>query len=141
MSGRNSDKAISTFNELSLACSRFSTLLQRRSHYLLPRVHLQFSGEDLKKVDKYNRKIKVGVRKIVKHFGEFCGASLFISKVIKDKKWKSAWLLLEPEKHSMYCIRNFYLKSVKSGATNPIVIVDPNNNNYNDNTASISNKE
>ena len=87
---RSSDEVISTFNKLSLTCSRFSTLLKRRSHYLLPRVHLQFSSEDLKKADKYNGKIKAGVRKIVKFFGEFCGASLFISEVIKDKKWKSA---------------------------------------------------
>ena len=49
-------------------------------------VHLQFSGEDLKKVGKYNGNIKVRVRKIVK----CCGASLFISKFIKGKKWKFA---------------------------------------------------
>ena len=105
---RSSEEAISTFNNLSLTCSRFSTLLQRRSHYLLPRVYLQFSSEDLKEVDKYNGKTKVGVRKIIKLFGEFCGVSLFISEVIKDKTWKSVWLLLETEKHSMYYIRNFY---------------------------------
>ena len=90
LSVRSSDEVISTFNKLSLTCSRFSTLLKRRSHYLLPRVHLQFSSEDFKKADKYNGKIKAGVRKIVKFFREFCGASLFISEVIKDKKWKSA---------------------------------------------------
>ena len=39
----------------------------------------------------------------------------------------------------MYRIRSFYWKSVKSGATNPIVIVDPNDNN--DNTVSINNGE
>ena len=108
---------------------------------MLPRVHLQFSSEDLKKADKYNGKIKAGVRKIVKFFREFCGASLFISEVIKDKKWKSAWVLLEPEKHSMYHICNFYWKSVKSGATNLTVVADPNDSNCNDNTASISNEE
>ena len=36
--------------------------------------------------------------------------------------------------------RIFYWKSVKSGATNPIVILDPNDSNC-DNTASISNGE
>ena len=108
---------------------------------MLPRVHLQFSDEDLDKVDKYNGKIKVGVRKIVKLFGEFCGASLSISEVIKDKKWKSTWLFLEPEKHSMCHSRNFYWKSAKSGATNLIVVVDPNDSNCNDKAASISNEE
>ena len=98
LSVRSLDEAISTLNKLSLTCSRFSTLLQRRSHYLLPRVHLQSFNEDLKKVDKYNGTIKVGVLKIVKLFGEFCGALLFILEVLKDKKWKSAWLFSEPEK-------------------------------------------
>ena len=41
----------------------------------------------------------------------------------------------------MYYIRNFYWKNVKSGASNPIVIVDPNDNNCNDNTASICDGE
>ena len=59
----------------------------------------------------------------------------------KDKKWKSVWLLLEPGKYSMYCIRNFYWKSVENGATNPIVIVDLNYNNFNNKTARISNGE
>ena len=48
---------------------------------------------------------------------------------------------MEPKKHSMYRILNFHWKSVKSGATNPIVIADANDNNCNDNTASISNGE
>ena len=46
-----------------------------------------------------------------------------------------------PSPASMYRIRNFYWQSVKSGATNPIVIVDPNDNNCNDNTTSICNEK
>ena len=133
LSIRSSDEAIFTFNKLSLTCSRFSTLLQRRSHYLLTRVPLQSSGEDLKKVSKYNGKIKTKFEKS-KNRKTFRGAN-------KDKKWKSVWLLLEPGKYSMYCIRNFYWKSVDNGATNPIVIVDLNYNNFNNKTARISNGE
>ena len=97
-----------------------------------------FVGKDLKKVDKYYGKNKVGVRKMVNLFEEFCGASFCISEVIKDKKWKSVWLLLEPEKHSVYRIRVFYCKSIKSGATNPVVNVETNDNNCDDNAAIIS---
>ena len=46
-----------------------------------------------------------------------------------------------PSPASMYRIRNSYWQSVKSGATNPIVIVDPNDNNCNDNTTSICNEK
>ena len=45
---QSSDEPVSTFNQLSLTCSRFSALLQRKSHYLLPRVHLQFTEKDYK---------------------------------------------------------------------------------------------
>ena len=90
LSVRNSDKPLSTYHKLSRTCSRFNILLQRRNRYLLPRVHLNFSDSDFKKLDKYNGKIKVSVRKIVKVFGEICGASLYISNVINEKKWKSA---------------------------------------------------
>ena len=41
----------------------------------------------------------------------------------------------------MYHICNFSWKSVKTGATNPIVVADPNDSNCNDNTANISNEE
>ena len=65
LSVRNSDKPLSTYHRLSRTCSRFNILLQRRNRYLLPRVHLNFSDSDFKKLDKYNGKIKVSVRKIV----------------------------------------------------------------------------
>ena len=106
MAVQSSDEAVSTFNQLSLTCSRFNILIQRKSHCLLP--SLQFSEKDYKKLSKYNGKIKVCARKIVNHFGEHCGASLLISEVVNNRKWKSSWLLLEPEKHSMYRIRKFY---------------------------------
>ena len=108
MAVQSSDEAVFTFNQLSLTCSRFNTLIQRKSHCLLPRVHLQFSEKDYKKLSKYNGKNKVCARKIVNLFGEHCGASLLISEVVNKRKWKSSWLLLEPEKHPMYRIRKFY---------------------------------
>ena len=137
LSVRNSDKPLSTYHKLSRTCSRFNILLQRRNRYLLPRVHLNFSDSDSKKLDKYNGKIKVSVRKIVKVFGEFCGASLYISNVINEKNWKSAWLLLEAEKHSMYLIRSFYWKHFKSGVADPII----NDANGDDNSDNLDNEE
>ena len=89
LSVRSSDEAISTFNKLSLTYSRIRTFQIGRSHYLLPYVYLQLSDEDLRNVDNYNGKIKVGVLKIEKLSGEFCGASLFLSKILQDCNFQS----------------------------------------------------
>jgi len=69
---------------------------------LLPRVHIQFSDKEFQKLSRYNGKIKVTTRKTVKLFGERSGVSLFISKVVNGRKWKSSTLLLEPEYHSIF---------------------------------------
>ena len=134
LSVQNSDKPVSTYQNLSRTFFRFNTLLHRRSHHLLPRVHLKFSESDYKKLDKYNSKIKVSVRRIVIVFGEFSDASQYISNAINDKNWKSAWLLLKAEKHSQYFIRRAYWKRLKSGAADPIIIKDANDANWDDNS-------
>ena len=50
----------------------------------------------------YNGKIKVSARKIANLFGEHSGVSIRILEVVNNRKWKSSWLFLEPEKHSMW---------------------------------------
>ena len=59
-------------------------------------------------------------RKIANLLGEHSGVSICILEVVNNRKWKSSWLLLKSEKHSMYRIRKVYWKSIK----NPIVIKD-----------------
>ena len=75
---------------------------------------------------------------MVKVFGGIFGFHFFISEVVYDKKFKSAWPVLEPDKNLRHCIHNFYYKSVKRGAPVSIIITDllfdPNDNSCHDNT-------
>ena len=91
---------------------------------MLPNVHIQFSEKEYQKLSQYNGKIKVSARKIANLFGEHSGVSIRILEVVNNRKWKSSWLLLESEKHSMYRIRKVYWKSIK----NPIAIKDEASN-------------
>ena len=75
-------------------------------------------------MSQYNGKIKVSTRKIANLFGEHSDVSIRILEVVNNRKWKSSWLLLESEKHSMYRIRKVYWKSIK----NPIAIKDEASN-------------
>ena len=75
-------------------------------------------------MSQYNGKIEVSARKIANLFGEHFGVSVRILNVANNRKWKSSWLLLESEKHSMYRIRKVYWKSIK----NPIAIKDEASN-------------
>ena len=121
---QSSKEPVSTFNHLSLTCSRFNTIIQKKSHHLLPNVHIQFSEKVYQKLSQYNGKIKVGARKIENLFEEHSGISIRILEAVNNRKWKSSWLLLESEKHSMYRIRKVYWKSIK----NPIAIKDEASN-------------
>ena len=91
---------------------------------MLPNVHIQFSEKEYQKLSQHNGKIKVSARKIANLFGEHSGVSVRILEVVNSRKWKSSWLLLESEKHSMYRIRKVYRKSIK----NPIAIKDEASN-------------
>ena len=113
---QNSKEPVSTFNHLSLTCSRFNTIIQKKSHHLLPILHIQFSEKEYQKLSQYNGKIKV--------IGEHSGVSIRISEVVNNRKWKPSWLLLESEKYSMYRIRKLYWKSIK----NPLAIKDEASN-------------
>ena len=42
------------------------------------------------------RKFKVSLRKVMKIHGEGSGAVSELNTTIQDKKWKSAWLVLQP---------------------------------------------
>jgi len=103
--------SVATFNNLSLTCSRFNAILQGKRHDLLPCIYIQFSDKEFQMLSRYNGKIKITARKIVKLFGEHSGVSLFISKVANSRKWKSSTLLLEPENHSMFRIRRSRMKT------------------------------
>ena len=97
---------------------------------MLPNVHIQLSEKEYQKLSQYNGKIKVSARKIANLFGDHSAVSIRILEVVNNRKWKSSWLLLESEKHSIYRIRKVNWKSIK----NPIAIKDEASNNKAPNT-------
>ena len=75
---QSSKEPVSTFNHLSLTCSRFNTIIKKKSHHLLPNVHIQFSEKEYQGLSQCNGKIKVSARKIANLFGEHSGVSIRI---------------------------------------------------------------
>ena len=124
LSVETAEKPLSTYHFLSRTCSRFKTVLQRQRHVLLPSVHIRFTDDEAKKLDSYNGKIKVSIRKIIKVFGVACSAILKLPEIIGDKKWKSAWLVLEQGKYSTYFVHRYFWKCSQKAATMPILIKD-----------------
>ena len=121
---QRSDDPVSTFNHLTLTCTRFNALLQRYSQHLLPRVYIKFKEKDYEGLSKYNGKIKISVRKIVKLFGQLSGVSLRISEIVNNRKWKSSWLVLEREELSWYRISKVYWKSKKGSSVPNLIVID-----------------
>ena len=101
-----------TFKSIVNTCSRFRTIIQPRRSSLLPSVYLDFYSDFLEKLPFYGNKVKVSVIKLSRHFGSGSGAINDICKAITHKNWKSAWLILEKQKHSWFLIdRVFWRKS------------------------------
>ena len=50
----------------------------------------------------------------MKIHGEGSGVASELNTIIQDKKWKSAWLVLQPYMYSWYFIHRVYWKSTKS---------------------------
>ena len=49
---------------------------------------------------RLRNKIKVNLRKIIKTFDPYSGVAKTLAEIIDDKKWRSAWLIINPDKHS-----------------------------------------
>ena len=87
-------------------CKRFQ-IIENRGKLLPPRIYINPS-EFLPDAD-YNGKIEASVRKITSAFGSSSSVALQISDFV-GRKWKSAWLILSPQKHSWFTIDRFYWK-------------------------------
>ena len=124
LSVETAEKPPSTYYFLSRTCSRFNMVLQRQRHVLLPSVYIPFTDDEAKKLVSYNGKINVSIRKIIIVFGVACSAILKLSEIIGDKKWKSAWLVLERGKYSTYFVHRYFWKCSQKAATMPILIKD-----------------
>ena len=75
-------------------------------------------------MDSYNGKINVSIRKIINVFGVACSAILKLCEIIGDKKWKSAWLVLERGRYSTFFVHRYFWKCSQKAATMPILIKD-----------------
>ena len=53
---------------------------------------------------RFQDKIKASVRKIMKTFGPNSGVATNLAEIADDKKWRSAWVAINPRKHSWYII-------------------------------------
>ena len=86
---RSSSNAIQGYHSIMQTCFRFQIVTQKGKR-LIPHVYI----DTHEKLEHSSHQNKVSVRKLTKLFGQNCGPLLDISNVIKEKKWKSAWLIV-----------------------------------------------
>ena len=65
-----------------------------------------------------NGKILVSRRKLTSAFGKSSGLASQLSNCIGDKKWKSSWLILTPEKYSWYTMTRIFWKIKSNESAN-----------------------
>ena len=107
----NSSREISTYNSLMLTSRRFQRIISTS----FGRIHAVFPDDVQKKLSTLNGKIKVSMRMILKTFGQSSGLALSLKEdIIKNKKWKSAWLVIRAQEEGWYDVERVYWKSPKS---------------------------
>ena len=52
----------------------------------------------------------MSVLKIMKTFGPNSGFATSLVEIVGDKKWRFAWVVINPGKHSWYIIERYYWK-------------------------------
>ena len=67
-------------------------MVKRIGEKLLRRIYIR--EDDAVKKSSFNGKFKVSVRKLIKLFGQGSGLIKHVAELIRDKHWKSAWLIL-----------------------------------------------
>ena len=88
---------------------------RKRPYVLLPRV----SVDTLQPIGKScNGKILVSTRKLTSTFGKSSGLASQLSNCIGNKKWKSSWLILTPEKYSWYTMTRIFWKIKSNESSN-----------------------
>ena len=123
---KNSDYMCKTYNNVLNTCTRFQ-MVKRIGEKLLPRIYIR---DDAVKKSSFNGKFKVSVRKLIKLFGRGSGLIKRVAELIRDKHWKSAWLISMPDKCSWYTIQRIYwrntLKEKKDSFVNNNLETDSN---------------
>ena len=90
---------------------------------LLPCIYIKPDGNIKKSL---NGKVKVIVRKLLKSFVQRSELIMRVAEMIVNKNWKSAWLILLPDRNSWYTIQRIYSqKALEKSKESPV------NNNLN----------
>ena len=71
---------------------------------------MKFPESVFDSLPRFHDKIKVSIQKIMKIFGPYGGIARSLAEIV-DKKSRSGWLVINPEKYSWYIVENYYLKS------------------------------
>ena len=103
---RNSVEKCETYNSIKSTCRKWSEIVEKRGIALLPKVYVD-TRQPIGK--SYNGKILVSTRKLTSTFRKLSGLASQ-PNCIDDKKWKSSWLILKPEKYSWYTITRIFWK-------------------------------
>ena len=107
---KNSDYMCKTYNNVLDTCTRFQ-MVKRIEEKLLPRIYIREDDAVNGMLSSFNGKFKVGVRKLIKLFGQGSGLIKRVAELIRDKHWKSAWLILMSDKCSWYTIQRIYWRN------------------------------
>ena len=112
---RNSIGKCETYNSIKSTCRKWSKIVEGKGSAFLPRVYIDTSQPIGKSC---NGKILVSTRKLTSTFAKLSGLVSQLSNCIGDKKWKSSWLILAPEKYSWYTMTCIFWKTKSNESSN-----------------------
>ena len=100
-----------TFDSISNTCRRFKSLLEERKEDMPPMVHIDFPKKVYNNLPRRSNKVEVSVTKLSMCFGPASCIIECISKGIRKKNWRSAWLLMEKRNSNWFVIERVFWKS------------------------------
>ena len=95
---KSSEKSIEKYVILSPACWRFNGMLKRKKDNVFSHIHMKFTDSVFYSLPHFRNKMKENIQKIMKMFGPSCGVVTSLVEIVQDKKWRSAWLVINHEK-------------------------------------------
>ena len=118
-----------TCNSIKSICRKWSKIVEGKGPVFLARVYID-TWELIGKL--CNSNILISTRKLTSTFGKSSGLASQLSNCIGDKKWKSSWLILIPEKYSWYTMTRIFwkIKSNESSNSQRIPAIWINNELY-----------
>ena len=112
---RNSIEKCEIYNSIKSTCQKWSKIAEGKGPGFLPRVYID-TWQPIETTR--NVKILVSTRKLTSTFGKSSGLASQLSNCIGDKKWKSSWLILTPEKYSWYTMTRIFWKTKSNESSN-----------------------